>query len=253
MYLEQLASVATADAALARTQFTFEILFHAIALTAELEAISKELEYAGPIGPALKRLDSGLSVDEFFIRPNSRAVNTPYWNVMHRVGWRTHVDSFAQPGERYVFDTPPLPSTMNWPEECVYQSSSSLVSKRLYGCSAVIGFLRRHPKLIPAELLAAHNAAKASARVERRSRGVDPEFCPNCGTTQTPYWRKCILTGVVMCNACALYAKAHGVSRPTSFWGRDGRGGVHPQGEGPEASAAGEASEDASFTSFNFS
>ena len=38
--------------------------------------------------------------------------------------------------------------------------------------------------------------------------------CGNCGTANTPLWRKDRATGLVMCNACGIYLKTHGVSRP---------------------------------------
>ncbi len=40
-------------------------------------------------------------------------------------------------------------------------------------------------------------------------------MCANCGTTQTPMWRKA--SGIVMCNACAVYYKTNGRHR----WGPD--------------------------------
>ena len=38
--------------------------------------------------------------------------------------------------------------------------------------------------------------------------------CGNCGTANTPLWRKDRATGLVMCNACGIYLKTHGVNRP---------------------------------------
>lgn len=40
-------------------------------------------------------------------------------------------------------------------------------------------------------------------------------ICNNCNTTKTPLWRR--LEGKLICNACGLYHKLHGVHRPTSL------------------------------------
>lgn len=39
--------------------------------------------------------------------------------------------------------------------------------------------------------------------------------CENCGTNTTSLWRR--LEGQLVCNACALYKKLHGVSRPVAL------------------------------------
>lgn len=38
--------------------------------------------------------------------------------------------------------------------------------------------------------------------------------CSNCGTTQTPSWRRCKIDGTTLCNACGLYSIEHKVRRP---------------------------------------
>lgn len=40
-------------------------------------------------------------------------------------------------------------------------------------------------------------------------------FCAHCGTTNTSLWRR--LDDVVVCNACGLYHRMHGVKRPISL------------------------------------
>jgi GATA-binding protein, other eukaryote len=46
--------------------------------------------------------------------------------------------------------------------------------------------------------------------------GSTRQVCTNCGTTQTPLWRRSP-TGEVICNACGLYLKARNQSRPTNL------------------------------------
>ncbi|KAI8812301.1 global nitrogen regulator protein, partial [Cladochytrium replicatum] len=40
--------------------------------------------------------------------------------------------------------------------------------------------------------------------------------CSNCGTTNTPLWRRNV-AGEPLCNACGLFYKLHGVMRPVSM------------------------------------
>jgi GATA-binding protein len=47
--------------------------------------------------------------------------------------------------------------------------------------------------------------------------------CANCNTDKTPLWRKDKVSGLVMCNACGIYLKTHGVNRPLNA-----KGGFQP-------------------------
>lgn len=63
--------------------------------------------------------------------------------------------------------------------------------------------------------------AKATSRSGGRSRaagggsGRPGQTCENCGTQQTPLWRKDRETGMMLCNACGIYLKTHGRHRPS--------------------------------------
>lgn len=92
------------------------------------------------------------------------------------------------------------------------------------GFEAVLHILRHHPKLVPLDFKHAHRQkARLLKSISNKTKpkpnaAKPPACCPNCETTQTSYWRRCSLTGTIMCNACSLYAKAHGVMRPIDFW-----------------------------------
>lgn len=58
-------------------------------------------------------------------------------------------------------------------------------------------------------------------RNEVQDRDPDPKACNNCQTTTTPSWRRCPKGRILLCNACGLYQKLHGKSRP-HYLAKDG-------------------------------
>lgn len=48
----------------------------------------------------------------------------------------------------------------------------------------------------------------------KQSNSLSGKKCSNCKTGQTPSWRRCPEGKALLCNACGLYHKLHGKSRP---------------------------------------
>jgi hypothetical protein len=64
--------------------------------------------------------------------------------------------------------------------------------------------------------------AKQASRASKQAQGgkANRTTCANCFTTTTPLWRKDIDTGELLCNACGIYKKNHGVERPVDKSGQ---------------------------------
>lgn len=56
---------------------------------------------------------------------------------------------------------------------------------------------------------------RATVNTEKAT-GTKPTECTNCGTIKTPLWRK-DAAGNTLCNACGLFLKLHGSTRPLSL------------------------------------
>jgi len=50
--------------------------------------------------------------------------------------------------------------------------------------------------------------------------GHEVKVCNNCGTTDTPFWRKEKTGGMPLCNACGLYHAKNDAPRPKLLWRR---------------------------------
>ncbi|KAJ2824785.1 Sodium- and chloride-dependent GABA transporter 1 [Coemansia sp. 'formosensis'] len=95
---------------------------------------------------------------------------------------------------------------------------------------------------------AADNGAKAMPAGGLPGGNGHPSICSNCSTTTTPLWRR-DPDGKPLCNACGLFFKLHGVTRPlrlkTNVIKKRNRtaGPKKPaSGDGPEGQQAGDGS-----------
>lgn len=60
-----------------------------------------------------------------------------------------------------------------------------------------------------------HEEDRNASRTKKiRTKNIKPRFCTNCGTKNTPSWRRSVDGRKTLCNACGLYQKLHGRSRP---------------------------------------
>lgn len=66
--------------------------------------------------------------------------------------------------------------------------------------------------------------------------------CTNCGTLTTTIWRR-NLRGEMVCNACGLYFKLHGVNRPHSMR----RDTIHTRRRRPKGDKSGRRSKNIFF------
>lgn len=76
----------------------------------------------------------------------------------------------------------------------------------------------------------AHCTVVAQKMLKKRVEKQAPTICAQCGTLETPLWRKA--NSVVVCNACGLYSRTHnGMYRPSHLFKDTGRpkGGKNSQ------------------------
>lgn len=58
-----------------------------------------------------------------------------------------------------------------------------------------------------------NNSSSKNANNNQQNQSQKDLSCTNCGTTTTTIWRR-NMRGEMVCNACGLYFKLHGVNRP---------------------------------------
>jgi len=85
-------------------------------------------------------------------------------------------------------------------------------------CNACGLYCKLHKRPRPKSMRNTHGEGRAQTapRPETVDVMVRPAQCYNCHTTATPLWRKDD-EGKTVCNACGLYYKLHGASRPISM------------------------------------
>ncbi|KAF7974624.1 hypothetical protein HWV62_11604 [Athelia sp. TMB] len=86
-------------------------------------------------------------------------------------------------------------------------------------CNACGLYCKLHKRPRPKSMRATHGEGRQQAAPRPETvdvMAVRPAQCYNCHTTATPLWRKDD-EGKTVCNACGLYYKLHGASRPISM------------------------------------
>lgn len=71
------------------------------------------------------------------------------------------------------------------------------------------------------------NLASTPAKRGRRAT-KEQKICKNCGTKNTPFWRKDKHDGKPLCNACGLYFSKNEAPRPKILWKQDEDGNMIP-------------------------
>lgn len=56
--------------------------------------------------------------------------------------------------------------------------------------------------------------------MKKQKPGLETKVCNNCGTSDTPFWRKEKVGGMPLCNACGLYSAKNDAPRPKLLWRR---------------------------------
>ncbi|KAF9356514.1 hypothetical protein BGX26_005168 [Mortierella sp. AD094] len=164
------------------------------------------------------------SYPSFPIYRNSRPSDLVSWNTKD-VSRSDGLSLAAGPtsNDRYA-STPPLPSRREGGRDS--PAAIELATSGMGNAEVQIPDQQgQHQQRLQQNTLENQNG-RPLTKHELLAMDPDPKFCNNCGATTTPSWRRCPQGRILLCNACGLYQKLHGKSRPF-FKARDGTIKIH--------------------------
>lgn len=189
--------------------------------------------------PKLDRSDSatgsnsGTTTDEFSLFPSSeKRQSSNDFDYIDHIKRAAHQDFEETPFDFFTMDLPSPNSVFSKPPQASSQRPS--LQKRYTGTMEQSGFsnevfdfnVNQDIDSYISSLEESLTTAPPTAPFQQQKRPSDgnmiipfkprqgsPHVCDNCFTTSTPLWRK-TSEGRLLCNACGLFFKLHGVVRP---------------------------------------
>lgn len=190
--------------------------------------------------PRLNRTDSGSSTGHIngdrgrYVEPRESSADFDYIDHIKRAAKLDLETPFDFGGELTAMQMPPmgeLGPMDNIPESTGYGGGRGPVSpvgghtalESLDTYFDLDSYISTMPPPPPKRSSEGHNT------IPFKPRQGTAHVCDNCLTTSTPLWRK-TSEGRLLCNACGLFLKLHGVVRPPA--GPRGKNGAGPLGGG---------------------